>query len=83
MIFYQILLLFFFHLCMSDMNPVTFCNSTAFLIGPTHQLQMMLDSDRVYATVIYIGSVIVALFCALLVSSKVCTVATIHILDWP
>ncbi|GFP81094.1 vesicle transport protein sft2b [Phtheirospermum japonicum] len=42
--------------------------STALLIGPTQQLRMMFDSVRIYATAIYIGSVIVALVCALLVS---------------
>lgn len=44
-----------------------FCGSTAFLIGPGQQARMMLDPVRVYATAIYIGCVVLALFCALLV----------------
>nr|KJB39467.1 hypothetical protein B456_007G014900 [Gossypium raimondii] len=39
--------------------------STAFLMGPEQQLRMMFDSVRVYATVIYIGFVVLALICAL------------------
>ncbi|XP_008787658.2 vesicle transport protein SFT2B isoform X2 [Phoenix dactylifera] len=45
--------------------------STAFLIGPGRQVRMMLDPVRVYATVIYIGCVILALVSALWIHSKV------------
>ncbi|XP_061956462.1 uncharacterized protein LOC133678228 isoform X2 [Populus nigra] len=41
--------------------------STAFLIGPGRQLGMMFDPARIYATAIYIGCVVLALICALLV----------------
>ncbi|MBA0831107.1 hypothetical protein Goarm_015596, partial [Gossypium armourianum] len=34
-------------------------------MGPEQQLRMMFDSVRVYATVIYIGFVVLALICAL------------------
>ncbi|TYI53576.1 hypothetical protein E1A91_D11G014500v1 [Gossypium mustelinum] len=44
--------------------------STAFLMGPEQQLRMMFDSVRVYATVIYIGFVVLALICALWVLSE-------------
>ncbi|KAF8412027.1 hypothetical protein HHK36_004587 [Tetracentron sinense] len=42
--------------------------STAFLIGPKRQVTMMLDPVRIYATAIYLASIIIALFCALYVS---------------
>jgi hypothetical protein len=45
--------------------------STAFLIGPKRQLDMMLDSVRIYATALYIASIIIALFCALYVSEMI------------
>jgi len=45
--------------------------STAFLIGPKRQFDMMLDSVRIYATAIYIASIIIALFCALYVSKMI------------
>ncbi|XP_051143306.1 uncharacterized protein LOC127259759 [Andrographis paniculata] len=51
--------------------------STAFLIGSTQQLRMMFDPVRVYATAIYIGCVIVALVCALLIHSKILTLIAI------
>uniref|UniRef100_A0ACD5ZGW1 Uncharacterized protein n=1 Tax=Avena sativa TaxID=4498 RepID=A0ACD5ZGW1_AVESA len=51
--------------------------STAFLIGPKRQFDMMLDSVRIYATAIYIASIIVSLFCALLLHSKVLTLLAI------
>ncbi|XP_034894564.1 uncharacterized protein [Populus alba] len=41
--------------------------STAFLIGPGRQLGMMFDPARIYATAIYIGCIVLALICALLV----------------
>jgi hypothetical protein len=41
--------------------------STAFLIGPKRQL----DSVRIYATALYIASIIIALFCALYVSKMI------------
>ncbi|XP_050387797.1 uncharacterized protein LOC126804072 [Argentina anserina] len=47
--------------------------STAFLFGPAQQMRMMFDSVRVYATAIYLGCVVLALFCALLIHSKVLT----------
>uniref|UniRef100_A0A0D3F6J1 Vesicle transport protein n=1 Tax=Oryza barthii TaxID=65489 RepID=A0A0D3F6J1_9ORYZ len=51
--------------------------STAFLIGPKRQFDMMLDSVRIYATAIYIASIIIALFCALFVHSKLLTLLAI------
>ncbi|KZV17185.1 hypothetical protein F511_03986 [Dorcoceras hygrometricum] len=51
--------------------------STALLIGPAQQLRMMFDPVRVYATAIYIGSVVVALICALLIHSKILTIIAI------
>ncbi|KAM0939473.1 putative vesicle transport protein, Got1/SFT2 [Dioscorea sansibarensis] len=51
--------------------------STAFFVGPVEQARMMLDPVRVYATVIYIGSVILALICALVVHNKVLTLIAI------
>uniref|UniRef100_A0A8I6Y4H8 Vesicle transport protein n=1 Tax=Hordeum vulgare subsp. vulgare TaxID=112509 RepID=A0A8I6Y4H8_HORVV len=51
--------------------------STAFLIGPKRQFDMMLDPVRIYATAIYIASIIVSLFCALLVHSKLLTLLAI------
>ncbi|KAK6135200.1 hypothetical protein DH2020_031045 [Rehmannia glutinosa] len=51
--------------------------STALLIGPEQQLRMMFDTVRVYATAIYVGSVIVALVCALLIHSKILTIIAI------
>ncbi|ERM99772.1 hypothetical protein AMTRI_Chr11g102120 [Amborella trichopoda] len=53
--------------------------STAFLIGPKRQVRMMLDPVRIYATGIYIGSIIVALLCALYVHSKLLTLLAIII----
>ncbi|XP_073259651.1 uncharacterized protein [Populus alba] len=41
--------------------------NTAFLIGPGRQLGMMFDPARIYATAIYIGCIVLALICALLV----------------
>ncbi|KAL7146164.1 hypothetical protein ABFS83_06G022700 [Erythranthe nasuta] len=51
--------------------------STAFLIGHGQQLRMMFDTVRVYATSIYLGSVLVALVCALLIHSKILTIIAI------
>ncbi|XP_052208154.1 uncharacterized protein LOC127811970 isoform X2 [Diospyros lotus] len=51
--------------------------STAFLIGPKRQVTMMLDPVRIYATAIYIASMIVALFCALYVRNKLLTLLAI------
>ncbi|XBH62752.1 hypothetical protein VPH35_116894 [Triticum aestivum] len=51
--------------------------STAFLIGPKRQFDMMLDPVRIYATAIYIASIIISLFCALLVHSKLLTLLAI------
>ncbi|GER46704.1 Got1/Sft2-like vescicle transport protein family [Striga asiatica] len=51
--------------------------STALLIGTRQQLRMMFDTVRVYATAVYVGSVIVALVCALLIHSKILTIVAI------
>ncbi|EOA19294.1 hypothetical protein CARUB_v10002142mg [Capsella rubella] len=51
--------------------------STAFLMGPEQQMNMMLDPVRIYATSIYIGCVGIALICALLIHSKILTVLAI------
>ncbi|XP_057951622.1 uncharacterized protein LOC131146216 isoform X2 [Malania oleifera] len=51
--------------------------STAFLIGPGQQLRMMLDPVRIYATAIYVGCVVIALICALLIHNKILTVLAI------
>ncbi|CAL0333201.1 unnamed protein product [Lupinus luteus] len=51
--------------------------STAFLIGPKKQVTMMLDPVRIYATAIYIASMIVALFCALYIHNKLLTLLAI------
>lgn len=42
--------------------------STAFLLGPAQQMEMMFDPVRVFATAIYLGCVVIALICALLVN---------------
>ncbi|ESR35427.1 hypothetical protein CICLE_v10006104mg [Citrus x clementina] len=41
--------------------------STAFVIGPAQQINMMFDSARIYATTVYLVCVLIALICALLV----------------
>lgn len=51
--------------------------STVFLIGLGQQIRMMLDPVRVYATAIYVGFVVLALICALLIHSKVLTLIAI------
>ncbi|XP_013594099.1 PREDICTED: vesicle transport protein SFT2B isoform X1 [Brassica oleracea var. oleracea] len=51
--------------------------STAFLMGPEQQINMMLDPVRIYATSIYGGCVLLALICALLIHSKILTVIAI------
>ncbi|PSR88069.1 Vesicle transport protein like [Actinidia chinensis var. chinensis] len=51
--------------------------STAFLIGPKRQVTMMLDPVRIYATAIFIASMIIALFCALYVHNKLLTLLAI------
>ncbi|KAG6574237.1 Vesicle transport protein SFT2B [Cucurbita argyrosperma subsp. argyrosperma] len=48
--------------------------STAFLFGPGQQMRMMFDSVRIYATAIYLGCVVLALICALLIHNKILTV---------
>ncbi|KAL0903959.1 hypothetical protein M5K25_026024 [Dendrobium thyrsiflorum] len=53
--------------------------STAFLIGPVQQTRMMLDPVRIYATFVYIITVILALFCALLIHNKVLTLIAMFI----
>jgi hypothetical protein len=56
---------------------VFFFGSTAFLMGPEQQMSMMFDPVRFLATSIYIGCVVVALICALLIHSKILTVLAI------
>lgn len=51
--------------------------STAFLIGPKRQVTMMLDPVRIYATAIYLASIIIALFCALYVRNMLLTLLAI------
>ncbi|KAL6123090.1 hypothetical protein ACLB2K_075613 [Fragaria x ananassa] len=51
--------------------------STAFLFGPAQQMRMMFDTVRIYATAIYLGCVVLALICALLIHSKVLTLIAI------
>ncbi|KAL3626669.1 hypothetical protein CASFOL_029412 [Castilleja foliolosa] len=51
--------------------------STAFLIGPKRQVSMMLDPVRIYATAIYIASIVIALFCAVYVRNKLLTLLAI------
>ncbi|KAJ6707658.1 hypothetical protein OIU85_027972 [Salix viminalis] len=51
--------------------------STAFLIGPKRQVSMMLDPVRIYATALYLASIIIALFCALYVHNKLLTLLAI------
>ncbi|KAJ0972924.1 hypothetical protein J5N97_020883 [Dioscorea zingiberensis] len=51
--------------------------STAFLIGPKRQIDMMLDPVRIYATAIYFASIIIALLCALYVHNKLLTLLAI------
>lgn len=51
--------------------------STAFLIGPKRQFTMMLDPVRIYATAIYMASIIIALFCAVYVRNKLLTLLAI------
>ncbi|ONK81167.1 uncharacterized protein A4U43_C01F25990 [Asparagus officinalis] len=51
--------------------------STAFLIGPVQQTRMMLDPVRFYASAIYVGSVVLALICALWIHNKVLTLIAI------
>ncbi|RID43771.1 hypothetical protein BRARA_I00610 [Brassica rapa] len=51
--------------------------STAFLIGPQRQVTMMLDPARIYATALYLASIIIALFCALYVRNKLLTLLAI------
>ncbi|XP_024455624.1 uncharacterized protein LOC7463017 isoform X2 [Populus trichocarpa] len=51
--------------------------STAFLIGPKRQVSMMLDPVRIYATALYLASIIIALLCALYVHNKLLTLLAI------
>ncbi|EEF44535.1 vesicle transport protein SFT2B [Ricinus communis] len=51
--------------------------STAFLIGPKRQVTMMLDPVRIYATALFLASIIIALFCALYVHNKLLTLLAI------
>ncbi|KNA13264.1 hypothetical protein SOVF_118380, partial [Spinacia oleracea] len=53
--------------------------STAFLIGPKRQVAMMLDPVRIYATALYLASMIIALFCALYVHNKLLTLLAISL----
>ncbi|XP_062076100.1 uncharacterized protein LOC133780286 [Humulus lupulus] len=58
---------------------VSAVGSTAFLIGPVQQMRMMFDSARVFATAVYLGCVVLALICALLIHSKILTILAIII----
>lgn len=51
--------------------------STTFLIGPVQQISMMMDPVRVYATAVYVGCVVLALICALVIHSKILTLLAI------
>ncbi|XP_078434396.1 got1/Sft2-like vescicle transport protein family [Wolffia australiana] len=51
--------------------------STAFLIGPKRQVVMMLDPVRIYASAIYLASLIIALFCAFYVHNKALTLLAV------
>lgn len=51
--------------------------STAFLMGPVQQTRMMLDPARFYATTIYIGSVFIAIICALWIHNKLLTLIAV------
>ncbi|KAJ4752402.1 Vesicle transport protein [Rhynchospora pubera] len=51
--------------------------STTFIIGPTQQFKMMFDGVRVLATAIYVGCVLLALICALLIHNKILTLIAI------
>ncbi|XP_054803442.1 uncharacterized protein LOC129306735 [Prosopis cineraria] len=70
------------------LNPVKFgitftlgnllsLGSTAFLIGPKRQLTMMLDPVRIYATAVFLASIIIALICALYAHNKLLTLLAI------
>ncbi|CAI0430973.1 unnamed protein product [Linum tenue] len=70
-------MLFFFHPIKFGVT-FTFDNllalgSTAFLIGPKRQVTMMLDPVLIYVTALYLASIIIALFCAVYVHSKILT----------
>ncbi|KAB1205037.1 Vesicle transport protein SFT2B [Morella rubra] len=62
---------------LSDSKLVFLFGSTAFLLGPGQQIGMMFDSVRIYATVIYLGCIVVALICALWIHSKILTIIAI------
>ncbi|OWM79633.1 vesicle transport protein SFT2B [Punica granatum] len=51
--------------------------STAFLIGAVEQLRMMFERTRIFATAIYLGCVVLALICALVIHSKILTILAI------
>ncbi|XP_076894932.1 uncharacterized protein LOC143547374 [Bidens hawaiensis] len=51
--------------------------STGFLIGPKRQVNMMLDPVRIYATALYLASILLALLCALYVHNKLLTLVAI------
>ncbi|CAO2194209.1 unnamed protein product [Urochloa humidicola] len=51
--------------------------STAFVMGPQKQLRMMFDPIRLYATVIYVGCVVLALIFALWLHDKLLTLIAI------
>ncbi|KAB2055131.1 hypothetical protein ES319_A11G015000v1 [Gossypium barbadense] len=85
LVYFRVLFLCFCHLlCLPYQSNSHYCSplamswqSEAFLMGPEQQLRMMFDSVRVYATVIYIGFVILALICALWIQSKILTLLAI------
>uniref|UniRef100_A0A0D6R8J0 Vesicle transport protein n=1 Tax=Araucaria cunninghamii TaxID=56994 RepID=A0A0D6R8J0_ARACU len=51
--------------------------STTFLVGPVRQMKMMFDPVRVVASAIFIGSIVIALFCALYIHNKLLTLLAI------
>jgi hypothetical protein len=68
----------FFSLCSWILSFMSLLyGSTAFLIGPQRQVTMMLDPARIYATALYLASIIIALFCALYVRNKLLTLLAI------
>jgi hypothetical protein len=68
--FYGSKFLFLYLVQLINGNDVLFCisGSTGFLLGPAQQMSMMFDPIRVFATAIYLGCVVIALICALLVN---------------
>ncbi|GLJ16291.1 hypothetical protein SUGI_0274630 [Cryptomeria japonica] len=53
--------------------------STAFLVGPMRQVNMMFDPARIVASIIFIGSIVIALVCALYIHNRLLTLLAIII----